>query len=252
VGLLLRHPLPAAICGLAVAIVAGVFVFARPRYHAPHQGTNVKIPDKRPAADAAGAAGWVWPDGVPGWAPGETIGGYPVSQLQPVEVQPAQLAAAHFGLDAGDVRVLEAMHVARAVGPIAVLAAPTRDVSPQMVCLAVPLPHGSTVEWRCPGLSTPYPDVAKSPVLVGADYEARGGFFLVGVARGDVERVVLHVPDEPQLTDMNLYERGATWGQFSAAVESRGSDPQLLVYGDHGLLERLSLALRPGEQRIFG
>ena len=44
----------------------------------PHKAARncclVAVPEKLPANDAPGAAGWVWPDGVPGWKPGETVG----------------------------------------------------------------------------------------------------------------------------------------------------------------------------------
>src|SRR2546423_1674621 len=83
------------------------------------QGTTIRVPDKRPAADAAGRAGWVWPDGVPGWDPGYSIKGYPISGLQAIEAQPAQLAAAHMGLDADGVRVLVASHELPGAGPLA-------------------------------------------------------------------------------------------------------------------------------------
>jgi hypothetical protein len=264
-GLLVRHPLPAAICGIAIAIVAGVFIFARPQYRAAN-GTTIRIPDKHPAADAAGRAGWVWPDGVPGWEPGEQFKGYPISQLQAIEAQPAQLTAAHAGLDAEQVRVLDAMHVVPGEGPIAVFAAPMLDVSPRTICIAAMLPNGSTTQWRCPGTSRPYRDVANSRVFVAAVSQLWSkpvaasattpavGFDFVGVARGDVKRIVLHLPGEPQFTDWTIYDRGATWGQFSSAVALRSTKtvPQLRIYGDKGLVQVLRLDLRPGQQRIYG
>jgi hypothetical protein len=265
VGLLVRHPLPAAICGIAIAIVAGVFIFARPQYRAAN-GTTIRIPDKHPAADAAGRAGWVWPDGVPGWKPGEQFKGYPISQLQAIEAQPAQLTAAHAGLDAEQVRVLDAMHVWPGEGPIAVFAAPMLDVSPQTICVGAMLPSGSATQWRCPGASHPYRDVANSRVFVAAVSQPWAqpvvasattptvGFDFVGVARGDVKRIVLHLPGEPQFTDTTVYDRGTTWGQFSSAVALRSPKtvPQLRIYGDKGLVQVLRLDLRPGQQHIYG
>ena len=240
---LARHPLPAAICAVAVALVAGIFVFARPQYRDPQQGSTIKIPDTRPAADAAGRAGWAWPDGVPGWEPGQTIGDYPVSQLQPIEVQPAQLAAAHDGLDAEQVRVLDAMHLRPGEGPLAILAAPQLYASPQTVCLAAVLPRASTVRWRCPGASRVLVAVSSRP----------GTFALVGVARGDVKRVVLHLPGETTFDDLPLYDRGHTWGQFSSVLALHATTvPELRIYGDGGLVQTLQLAVRPGQERIFG
>jgi hypothetical protein len=265
VGLLLRHPLPAAICGVAITVTAGVFAFARPQYRPAHQGTTIRIPDKAPAADAAGRAGWVWPEGVPGWQPGQEIKGFRISQLQSIEAEPAQLAAAHAGLEAEQVRVLEAMHAWPGEAPLAIFAAPMIDATPEIVCLAAALPRGATVQWRCPGASRPSPDVANSRVLVAAishkwpqtdrtSSTPSAGFDLVGVARGDVKRIVLRIPGEPQFSDATLYDRGKTWGQFSAALalHSAKTRPQLRIYSDRGLVQVMTLALQPGEQRTFG
>ena len=79
-------------------------------------------------------------------------------------------------------------------------------------------------------------------------------FDFVGVARGDVKRIVLRIPGESQFPDATLYERGTTWGQFSSALALRSPTtvPQLRIYGDKGLVQVLRLALRPGEQHIYG
>jgi hypothetical protein len=253
VGLLLRHPLPVAICSVAIAATVGVFVFARPEYRPVHQGTSIRLPDKRPAADAPGRAGWTWPDGVPVWEPGETIGDYPVSGMQAIEAQPAQLAAAHAGLDAERVRVLVAMHIRPGAGPLAIVAAPQLDSSPQTVCLAALLPLAAQVEWRCPGASRPYADVARARVLVGLAATGRVSLYLVGVARGDVRRVVLHLVGNGGPTNISLYERGTTWGQFSFAFDhASGAVPELRIYGDRGLVQVLRLDVRPDGQRVFG
>jgi hypothetical protein len=259
VGLLTRHPLPAAICALAFALTAGFFVFARPQYRPPHQGATIRIPDGRPAQAAAGRAGWVWPDGLPGWAPGESYKGYPVSGMQAIEAGPAELAAAHFGLDAQNVRVLVSQHTFPGEAPLAVLAAPMLGATPTIVCLAAVLPSDTTTAWRCPGATKPYPDVARSPVLVAAEerrWSTSGGeigFNLVGVARGDVDRVDLHVPHQSRFDDQTLYERGKTWGQFeSALVLPPGAGaPELRIHA-RGIVQTLTVDVHPGQQRTFG
>lgn len=258
-----RHPAPAAICAVAFAITAGVFLFARPQYRQPHQGVSIRIPEKRPAQDAAGRQGWIWPDEVPGWEPGYTIKGYPVAGVQSIEADAARLAAAHMGLDAGQVRVLVAMHQLPGQGPLAIYAAPMAFASSEgkpIVCLGVELPHASATPWFCPGASHPGPDVARSRVLVAVSafawHSASAGqqlsLRLVGVARGDVYRVVLHIPGQKQLPVVALYERGKTWGQFETAVGVPPSAgvPELRVYGRKDLLETLPLDLKPGDERI--
>src|SRR4051812_11781707 len=105
-GILRRYPLSLAIVAAAIVALRAGLVFAWPRYRPEHEGASIELPAKPPAADARGAAGWVWPDGVPGWKPGETIAGVNVSFVQPIELAAAQLAAARAGLDAERVRVL--------------------------------------------------------------------------------------------------------------------------------------------------
>jgi hypothetical protein len=266
VGLLTRHRLPAAICGAAIVAVSGFFLFARPQYRPPHQGETIRIPEKHPAADATGRAGWTWSDGVPGWEPGYKLEDFNVSEIQAIEAEPAQLSAAHAGLDANGVRVLAALHASPTEGPLAVFAAPQRDATPAITCLAAMLPSGAPMKWRCPGATAPYGDVARSYVLVAAAAQAwphnptdrnpiTDGYDLVGVARGDVKRVVLRIVGDPHFpSDTALYDRGKTWGQFSAAVAVHGEHvrPELRVYGDHGLVQVLRLDVGPGEARIYG
>jgi hypothetical protein len=89
----------------------------------------------------------------------------------------------------------------------------------------------------------------------GATSDPHRMFALVGLARGDVRRVVLHLSDEPSLpSDDTLYERGTTWGQFNADVvlQSPIDTPQLRIYGDHGLVQTIRLRLAANEQRVIG
>ena len=253
-----RHLLAVGIVVVALIGTAAIFVFARPQYQAEHHAA-IKIPAKQPAADAAGVAGWKWPDGVPGWVPGYTVGGFNVSMVQPIETQPAALAAAHTGLDASQVRVVDAEHVLPGEGPLAILAAPVYESTPTTACLAVALPASDAVRWRCPGVSRPNPDYASSRVLLGVVTHPWPGqglmFALVGVARGDVSRVTLYVPGHPnQPGNRTLYQRGTTWGQFESNLILGSTDetPELRIYGDHGLVQTIRLPLSADEQRVVG
>jgi hypothetical protein len=239
-----RHLLPTILVGVAVVLMVGFFAFARPQYHPPNQGgEQIKLPPEHPAT-----TGWTWAEGTPGFKAGTMLGkhhDFNITLLQPVEVAAAQLSAAHALLDAAGVRVLNSIRTDRR-GPAAILAAPMLDATPAQTCVAVMLRGSAPVTWRCPQ------DLASTHVLgvVIAAMPSHGAahpLFLIGVASGDVQRIDLVAPPFPR---SNLYTRGTGWGQFQAST-SPAQSAKLLVYGDHGLLEQLTLSVRPGGQRIF-
>jgi hypothetical protein len=132
-------------------------------------------------------------------------------------------------------------------GPVAILAAPTIGRTPIETCLAVMLRGSAPVTWRCPH------DLLDAHVLgavVAARFSTGVGhpLFVLGVARADVARIVL--VGGPAGSGP-IYTRGTTWGQFEASTAPRKS-VKLLIYGDHGLLQKLTLGDPPGGQRIFG
>jgi hypothetical protein len=240
---------PVVVLALALSGVAAVFAFARPQYRDASPGETIKLPDRKPAVDAAGAAGWVWPDGVPGWRPEARFHGYNPSGLQSVELTEARLSAARSGLDADGVRVLASLRPNRR-GVLAILAAPTLYQTPVETCLAAVLQSGPVV-WQCPGATNSKDDLAGAHVLVaGAAFRASGeprgrrSLYLVGVARGDVSRVVLDGMGE-------IYTRGKTWGEFDPALMVPAGGTRLSVYGRDGLLETVAVRLAPGQQRVF-
>jgi hypothetical protein len=218
------------------------------------QGGIVNIPQKQPARDASGPAGWSWPEGTPGWRPGERIQGYPIAGAQAKELVRARASAARVGVDGSGIRVVAAM---RATRLLAILAAPAAD-DPSRTCLAAMLERHAKVEWLCPGRGGQGSQLAHSPALVvaasfdwpgtpGTD-KSRHPLYLVGVVRGDVRRIVLSAPgfeSEP------IYERGHTWGQFDAAWTVIDRSASLSIYGPSGLLEVVRLAVGPGKTRIF-
>ena len=120
------------------------------------------------------------------------------------------------------------------------------------------LKRNAKVEWLCPGRGGQASDLGNSPALIAAASLGWPGtpgtdknkhpLYLVGVARGDVRRVVLSAPgfeSEP------IYERGHTWGQFDASWMVIDSSASLRIYGQSGLLEVVRLAVRPGKTRVF-
>jgi hypothetical protein len=246
-----RHLIAVAVVLFAVVAMGGVFVFARPGYH-PHQGLTIKIPPKAPAADATGAAGWVWPDGVPGWEAGQMLGDYPLSGVQPVEIQSAQLAAARQILDASKVRVLSSIRGDRR-GALMILAAPNES-SPPTTCLAAVLLGRPAISWQCPGDTASRDNIAHSYVLIAAmsaDWPGTENHptYLAGVARGDVYRIVLVARGLPA---GEIYRRGTTWGQFGTVTPSPATPSHLAIYGrHHTLLQTIPLNLAPGTQRVL-
>jgi hypothetical protein len=235
--------LPVAIA--ALLLCAGTLAYLTfPRPPGQGGGTTIRLPDHRPADPGT----WHWPDGVPGWTPGQTIHDFPVCGVQPVEVQAAQLAAARHVLDGEQLRVLVSSRIDRR-GVLAIVAAPTLYQTPVESCLAAIL-YDAPVTWLCPQ------DLGGSHVLVAAKH-ARVGYSdslsLVGVARGDVARVVFAIEDGHFRPDRwPIYDRGKTWGEFQVNVTLRPhADPRLLVYGRRGLLQTLELPLQPNEQRVL-
>ncbi|HEV7641845.1 MAG TPA: hypothetical protein VGO39_13335 [Gaiellaceae bacterium] len=252
-----RHLLPTILVGVAVVLMVGFFAFARPQYHPPNQGDQgeqIKLPPELPAADASGAAGWVWPVGVPGFEPGQMLGrhhDFNISGVQPIEVAAAQLAAARQLLDADGVRVLVSSRAARN-GLLAILAAPVLDGHPARTCVAALLQGDAPVRWRCPNWTRSSLDLDHARVIVAATvYVWPNGMhplYLVGVARGDVHRVVLELPGVPS---REIYTRGNSWGQFESAVTPKHDGGKLLVYDKHGLVETVPIRIKPGTQQVL-
>jgi hypothetical protein len=165
--------------------------------------------------------------------------------MQPVEIQAAQLAAARVGLDSEAVRVLTSMRGDRR-GVVAILATRTMYSTPARTCLAPLLREDAPVVWLCPAVHT----LSHQHVLIAA---ARlnwpGGMdplYFVGVARGDVRRVVLVDGSERQL----LYTRGNSWGEFDS-TQATSPKAHLLVYGHGRVLETVRLDVPVGQQRVL-
>jgi hypothetical protein len=220
--------------------VIGYAIFPRQ----PHRDSGLasyRLPDRQPSNSA-----WVWPDGVPGWLPGQTIKGFPVTTVQAVELQVAELAAARHALDANDVHVVDSMR-ADHQGVLAILATRTLGSTPVRTCLAGLLRGSAPVQWVCPSAHV----LSHKHVLVVAARlpwpSLHDPVYLTGVARGDVSRVVLVGGVEPRQT---IYTRGKTWGEFESA-QATAPTGRLLVYGHGRLLETVQLDVPVGRQRVL-
>jgi hypothetical protein len=215
-------------------------------------GPTLILPAKRPAQDRHGADGWVWPDGTPGWQPGQRMKGFLVAGLQPADVQQVRKKAPAL-VDGGGLRVVDATRASRRA-LLAILAAPAAT-NPKLTCLSVMLHRDAPVRWLCPNAVAGRRGLDRAPVLVAASslrlpqmQNNAHPLYVIGVARGDVRRVVLTIPGWPPET---LYRRGQTWGQFDAARAAPDGSARLHVYGRSGLLATVRLAVGPGQARVF-
>jgi hypothetical protein len=220
--------------------VIGYAIFPSP----PHRDSGLatyKLPDRQPSN-----AAWVWPDGVPGWTPGQKIKGYPVTFVQPVELQAAELAAARHGLDASDVHVVDSIRGDRQ-GVLAILATQTLGSTPARTCLAGLLRGDAPVQWVCP---SPHVLSHKHVFLVATRFpwpSLHDPVYLTGVARGDVARIVLVGGVSGRDT---IYTRAKTWGEFESA-QLTSPTARLLVFGGGRLLETVPLDVPVGQQRVL-
>ena len=112
------------------------------------------------------------------------------------------------------------------------------------------------VTWECPGARPSAGDLANAHVFVAAKTDDGGTYrgkpqhplYLVGIARGDVYRVVLVAAG---LQPQTLYTRGTTWGQFQGGGTMPQGIVRLKIYGRHGLVQTLTVNVAPGQQRIL-
>jgi len=234
-----RVPVAALVMAICLSVI-GYAIFPS----SPHRDSGLatyKLPDRQPSN-----AAWVWPDGVPGWKPGQTIKGFPLTTVQAVELQAAELAAARHGLDAADVHVLDSMR-ADHHGVLAILATQTLGEIPVRTCLAGLLRGNASVQWVCPSTHV----LSHKHVFIVAARlpwpSLHDPVYLTGVARGDVAHIVLVGGVEPRQT---VYTRSKTWGEFESA-QATAPTGRLLVYGHGRLLETVQLEIPVGQQRVL-
>jgi hypothetical protein len=234
-----RIPVAALIMAVCLSVIGYAIFPSQP--HRDSGLTSYKLPDRQPSN-----AAWVWPDGVPGWTPGQTIKGFPLTTVQQVELQAAELAAARHGLDASDVHVVDAIRGDRQ-GVLAILATQTIGETPARTCLAGLLRSDAPVQWVCPSahvLSHKHVFLAATRLPWPSLHEP---VYLTGVARGDVARIVLVGGVSPRQT---IYTRAKSWGEFESA-QVTSPTARLLVFGGGRLLETVRLDVPVGQQRVL-
>jgi hypothetical protein len=258
-GVLGNHRLSTSIVFAAIVCITGVFLFARPSYN-PARGQEIRG-DKFKAPEQ----GWRWADGTPGFRFGQDEEHWNFSRLGPRELASARAAAARFGVDPASVRPLHAMRLG--AGDLSVIVAGSGASG--RTCLGFIVPR-APVSFRCPTWHVGFVVVAARP-----EFGTRSGrgfpFFVMGVARAEVTRVVVTTPSVSEtvhrdgsstfapFTRQVLYSRGdGWWGTFSLtqtnlyrkAVPTRPWRFRVDFFGADGLLASQSLALPRAGDRV--
>jgi len=242
VALLVRYPLSSTIVLAAVAAVASVFLFARPQYHPPGQGSEVKIDlSKYPAA----SDGWAWDGGQPVFRLGEDKNVWNISQVKPAELAPARAAAHRWGVAPRSIRLIDAIRL----GPhdLSMIVAGTNAAD--RTCLGFVVPSDAPRFYCGRQLD---PDSAFVLVTTRDSYSTAEGTvhptFLTGIARGDVTRVV--VDQRPDWPAAGIYDRkqGSFWGTFELSLsDSRAI--RLAFFRRNGGITRMPIDVtEPGDR----
>jgi hypothetical protein len=241
---LARYPYSSSVVLAALAATAPVFALARPEYHPPSQGLEVKLDlSKYPPA----THGWTWEDGQPGFGFGEDDQAWNISQVKPVELAPVRAAARRWGVAPGSVRILSAIRLAP--GDLSMIVAGTNAAD--RTCLGFVTPS------EAPSFYCPNRLGAQSAfvlVTTRSSYENGGQTvrptFLTGIARGDVTRVV--VDQRPDWPNTGIYDRkqGSLWGTFELSLgDSR--ETTVTVYGMTGQIAKVPLNVtEPGDRLL--
>jgi hypothetical protein len=254
-----NYRLSTSIVFAAIVCVTGLFLFARPGYD-PSPGTAIRG-DKFKAPEQ----GWRWADGTPGFRFGQDEAHWNFSRLGPRELASARTAAARFGVDPASVRPLQAMRLG--TRDLSVIVAGTGASG--RTCLGFIRRH-ATASFSCPTRQVGFVVVAARPEL--GTRSGRGfPFFVIGVARGEVTRVVVTAPSMSKtvhrdgssvfesVTKQVVYHRGdGWWGTFSLtqtdsyrkAVPRKPWRFRIDFFGAGGLLGSRSLALARAGDRV--
>ena len=243
--MLLRHPVPAAVLATAFTLTAGLFLFARPQYRPPSSGKTIDL-SRYPAPIRA----WTWKGGTPGFTVRSGDEDWNVSKVRPQEL-PVGARLLNAQRDADGLSLLVA-----------------RPDTAGRACVGAEIARST--QWFCP------PRLGPQVAFVVVDaVSALGGqgfpINLVGVARGDVRRVVITAPEvtrtmHPDNSVTASYrsklvasEGRGNWGTFSYSLGDgyRGRPPakpwraRLDFYGAHGLLASRKLAFaQPGMRLV--
>jgi hypothetical protein len=245
VGLLVRHPAPAAVVLAALAVTAVVFVFFRPEYHPKGENSFVKVDwsDYPPASDD-----WTWSAGQPGFRFGEHEDEWNFSGMEPADLAAARTAARRWGVSSASVRLLYAIRL----GPHDLNMVVAGTNAADRTCLGFVM-QDEPVEYRCGErldseavlllLTRAGPSNAN-----GMTYEPAS---VAGIERADVTRIVVDQP--PDWNDVSVFDRPSGHSYWGAWELSLGPSPDAIVtaYLSDGSVRRAAVDLaRPGDRII--
>jgi hypothetical protein len=240
-GLLVRHWVPAAVVGIALAATAIVFSFFRPQYHRPSQGETFKVDMSRYPAPSDG---WTWAAGQPGFRYGQHEEEWSVMGVQAAELAPARAAARRWGVAPSSVRLVDAIRIGPADLNMIVAGTNAAD----RTCLGF-VTSKTPVEYFCPDRLRSTSAVVL--VVRGAPFELAGETiepaWLMGIQRADVERLVVdQPPDWNRLEISRMY-----WGAWELSLGPSSNDAVLTAYLRDGRVRRAALnPSLPGDRVI--
>jgi hypothetical protein len=263
---LLRYRLSAAIVLGALLATGAVFLFARPKYTSMNE-VSINMSKFPAPSEASGGQGWTWPTRTPGFRPGQKEEGIELSGVGPAQLESARVAASSAGIDPNSLRVLRSMQWAPGsdAGPAEPVTGGTFTLfitgsnKSGKTCVGVVMPN-TKVSFFCPDtpgahrLGSQLAFVFARVRRYQSHAHALDYLVLIGVARGDVSRIVL---SQPGFYDI-LYEHSfGWWGTFEmgVAVGPRAGNhlrqTTLRLYGKRGLIETVPIRFtRPGMRLI--
>lgn len=196
--------------------------------------------------EASGAAGWTWAHGAPGFhfgAPPKDWTSF-LSELRPGELAEARAAAASVGIRPRSLGVLGSMRLAPHELFVIVAGVDAGD----RTCLGFVAPHRRP-SFFCPDGAGPRrlgPQLAFADVVSLVPTRGRYALFVLGVARGDVERVRV---SQPGFSQVYYDRRNGAWGTFVASLA--GNAMRLDLYGERGRIASLPLRFRHPAARLI-
>jgi hypothetical protein len=241
----IQHRLAIAIVAVAVAVTAGVFLFARPQYRPPHSGTAIPVPSYVTPA----AHGWTWPRGLPGFRIGDDMRSTNIFGVNWATLSTLRIASPVARVDPQSLRVLSAVRL-RPNEPSYLLVGGRGALG--RTCIGAQA--GPAIpRFFCPEQLAGHVAVVNVGAL--ASFNGRWPIYVGGVVSADVTRVTVWTAgmaysdmrsgtpvvraQGPQVVFQRTYK---TWGTF----ESFDAQPvpwnaRIDFYGAHGKLASLPL-----------
>jgi len=235
----------------AAAVVAGAAVATAvtPNHRIAASVVEPPLPAESPVA-ATGARGWTWASGAPGYRFGHDESSWNLAKVRSAELTGARLSAASSGIRDGDLRVLNASRVAHDD----LMAIVAMSAHANRTCLGF-LAASVSLPFYCPDSAGAQRLGTQVAFVITDARTVSHQPYLIGIARGDVTKVVLRATSFNQ----PVYARAGndSWGTFDTAFGGRfapaGSTagPEWLdFYSARGRIASLPLKVRPRREQL--